>query len=46
MYGKIDDTITIYPGDTYCVPKGYHGPCVAPPGYNLYYLNVLSGPNV
>ena len=25
-------------------PRGYHGPCVAAPGYPLYYLNVLAGP--
>ncbi|MCI0637416.1 MAG: 5-deoxy-glucuronate isomerase, partial [Actinobacteria bacterium] len=22
----------------------YHGPCVAPPGYPMYYLNVMAGP--
>ena len=27
-----------------CVPRGYHGPCVAAPGYPMYYLNVLAGP--
>ena len=26
------------------VPYGYHGPCVAAPGYPMYYLNVLAGP--
>ena len=26
------------------VHRGYHGPCVAAPGYPLYYLNVLAGP--
>ena len=26
------------------VPHGYHGPCVAAPGYPMYYLNVLAGP--
>ena len=25
-------------------PRGYHGPCVAAPGYSMYYLNVLAGP--
>ena len=25
-------------------PRGYHGPCVAAPGYPMYYLNVLAGP--
>jgi 5-deoxy-glucuronate isomerase len=26
------------------VPRGYH-PTGAPHGYNLYYLNVMAGPN-
>jgi len=26
------------------VPRGYHGPCIAAPGYPMYYLNVLAGP--
>ena len=25
-------------------PRGYHGPCIAAPGYPMYYLNVLAGP--
>ncbi|HUA27290.1 MAG TPA: 5-deoxy-glucuronate isomerase [Streptosporangiaceae bacterium] len=31
-------------GDIVLVPHGYHGPSMAPPGYDLYYLNVLAGP--
>lgn len=31
-------------GDTALVPHGWHGPCVAAPGYDLYYLNVMAGP--
>ena len=31
-------------GDVFLVPRGYHGPCVAAPGYPMYYLNVLAGP--
>jgi 5-deoxy-glucuronate isomerase len=27
------------------VPRGYHGPSFAAPGYPLYYLNVMAGPN-
>lgn len=27
------------------VPHGYHGPCVAAPGYDTYDLNVMAGPN-
>lgn len=29
--------------DVVLVPHGYHGPCVAAPGYPLYYLNVMAG---
>jgi 5-deoxy-glucuronate isomerase len=28
----------------FLVPRGYHGPCAAAPGYPLYYLNVMAGP--
>jgi 5-deoxy-glucuronate isomerase len=31
-------------GDVALVPGGYHGPCSAPPGHDLYYLNVMAGP--
>jgi 5-deoxy-glucuronate isomerase len=30
-------------GDVFVVPYGYHGPCIAAPGYPMYYLNVLAG---
>lgn len=30
--------------DVVLVPHGYHGPCVAAPGYPMYYLNVMAGP--
>jgi 5-deoxy-glucuronate isomerase len=42
--GDIDENVVIGDGDVFCVPRGYHGPCVAAPGYPLYYLNVLAGP--
>jgi 5-deoxy-glucuronate isomerase len=29
--------------DTVLVPRGYHT-VSAPPGYDLYYLNVMAGP--
>ena len=32
-------------GDIALVPFGYHGPAVAAPGYDLYYLNVMAGPD-
>jgi 5-deoxy-glucuronate isomerase len=31
-------------GDVVLVPHGYHGPSVAAPGYDMYYLNVMAGP--
>ena len=42
--GSIDATVTVRDGDVFLVPRGYHGPCVAAPGYPLYYLNVMAGP--
>jgi 5-deoxy-glucuronate isomerase len=43
--GSIDATVTVGDGDAFVVPRGYHGPCVAAPGYPLYYLNVMAGPD-
>ena len=40
-----DDAISVRDGDIYLVPRGFHGPCVAMPGYPMYYLNVLAGPS-
>jgi 5-deoxy-glucuronate isomerase len=31
-------------GDVVLVPHGWHGPSMAPPGYDMYYLNVMAGP--
>jgi 5-deoxy-glucuronate isomerase len=42
--GAIDEDVTVRDGDVFLVPRGYHGPCVAAPGYPMYYLNVLAGP--
>ncbi|MEU0543920.1 5-deoxy-glucuronate isomerase [Nocardia sp. NPDC005978] len=42
--GAIDADVTVRDGDVFLVPRGYHGPCVAAPGYPMYYLNVLAGP--
>ncbi|GKV65861.1 MULTISPECIES: 5-deoxy-glucuronate isomerase [unclassified Sporosarcina] len=39
----LDETIIVSDGDSVMVPKGHH-PCSAPPGYELYYLNVMAGP--
>ena len=41
--GSLDETLTFYDGDVVLVPKGYHV-VSAPPGYDLYYLNVMAGP--
>ncbi len=43
--GSIDETVVVRDGDAFLVPRGYHGPSVAAPGYPLYYLNVMAGPN-
>lgn len=42
--GSIDATVTVRDGDVFLVPRGYHGPCAAAPGYAMYYLNVMAGP--
>jgi 5-deoxy-glucuronate isomerase len=31
-------------GDVVLIPYGYHGPAMAVPGYDMYYLNVMAGP--
>jgi 5-deoxy-glucuronate isomerase len=31
-------------GDVVLIPHGWHGPSIAAPGYDLYYLNVMAGP--
>ncbi|WP_423509426.1 5-deoxy-glucuronate isomerase [Streptomyces xinghaiensis] len=31
-------------GDTVLIPDGWHGPSVAAPGHDMYYLNVMAGP--
>lgn len=38
-----DATFAVHHGDLCIFPWGYHTTCVAP-GYDLYYLNVLAGP--
>lgn len=40
----IDLTAEVRTGDTVLVPHGWHGPSVAAPGHDLYYLNVMAGP--
>jgi 5-deoxy-glucuronate isomerase len=40
---SLDEVFAIKDGQAVLVPKGYH-PVSAPPGYNVYYLNVMAGP--
>lgn len=42
--GDFDVTAAVGDGDVFLVPRGYHGPCAALPGYPMWYLNVLAGP--
>ena len=41
---QIDITAEVRAGDAVIMPHGYHGPSMAAPGYDLYYLNVMAGP--
>jgi 5-deoxy-glucuronate isomerase len=41
--GSLDESLTVRDGDTVLVPRGYHT-VSAPPGYAVYYLNVMAGP--
>jgi 5-deoxy-glucuronate isomerase len=40
----IDVLAEVHSGDTVLIPHGWHGPSIAAPGYDLYYLNVMAGP--
>jgi len=40
----IDVLAEVRTGDVVLVPHGWHGPAMAAPGYDLYYLNVMAGP--
>jgi 5-deoxy-glucuronate isomerase len=40
----IDVLAEVRDRDVVLVPHGYHGPSVAAPGYDMYYLNVMAGP--
>jgi 5-deoxy-glucuronate isomerase len=43
--GEIAIDATVRAGDIALIPYGYHGPAVAAPGYDMYYLNVMAGPD-
>ncbi|XVQ08314.1 5-deoxy-glucuronate isomerase [Spirillospora sp. CA-255316] len=48
VYGTAERPIDVLEevrtGDTVVIPHGWHGPSIAAPGYDLYYLNVMAGP--
>jgi 5-deoxy-glucuronate isomerase len=48
VYGTPDRPIDVLAevrsGDVVLIPHGWHGPAMAVPGYDLYYLNVMAGP--
>jgi 5-deoxy-glucuronate isomerase len=48
VYGTPDRPIDVLAevgtGDVVLIPHGWHGPSIAAPGYDLYYLNVMAGP--
>jgi 5-deoxy-glucuronate isomerase len=41
---QIDVLAEVRQGDVVLIPHGWHGPSMAVPGYDLYYLNVMAGP--
>ena len=47
VYGTADRPVDVLAevrtGDVVLVPHGWHGPSMAAPGYDLYYLNVMAG---
>jgi 5-deoxy-glucuronate isomerase len=42
---EIDILKEVRSGDHVLIPYGYHGPSMAAPGYHMYYLNVMAGPD-
>jgi 5-deoxy-glucuronate isomerase len=40
----IDVLSEVRDGDVVLIPHGWHGPSIAAPGHDLYYLNVMAGP--
>jgi 5-deoxy-glucuronate isomerase len=41
---EIDLCEEVHDRDAVLVPYGWHGPCVAAPGHDMYYLNIMAGP--
>jgi 5-deoxy-glucuronate isomerase len=44
VYGTSALLAEVRTGDVVLIPSGWHGPSMAAPGYDLYYLNVMAGP--
>jgi 5-deoxy-glucuronate isomerase len=44
VYGAAEVLAEVRTGDVVLIPRGWHGPSMAAPGYDLYYLNVMAGP--
>jgi 5-deoxy-glucuronate isomerase len=48
VYGTDERPIDVFAevrtGDVVTIPHGWHGPSMAVPGYDMYYLNVMAGP--
>ncbi|KOX17825.1 5-deoxyglucuronate isomerase [Nocardiopsis sp. NRRL B-16309] len=48
VYGTEERPIDVFAEvrseDAVLIPHGWHGPSMAAPGYDLYYLNVMAGP--
>ncbi|MFJ6655911.1 5-deoxy-glucuronate isomerase [Streptomyces sp. NPDC091377] len=42
--GGADLLAEVRSGDAVLVPDGWHGPSIAQPGHDMYYLNVMAGP--
>ncbi|MDL4819569.1 5-deoxy-glucuronate isomerase [Actinomadura opuntiae] len=41
----VDVLAEVRGGDVVLIPHGWHGPSMAVPGHDLYYLNVMAGPS-
>ncbi|GAA4964821.1 5-deoxy-glucuronate isomerase [Kineococcus glutinatus] len=48
VYGEaerpIDVLAEVRSGDVVLIPHGWHGPSIASPSHDMYYLNVMAGP--
>lgn len=42
---QIDLNVEVRSGDVALIPFGWHGPAMAAPGYDLYFFNVMAGPD-